>query len=193
MHKILIIILPKRWCLQIISFILAQDPMSTDACRPNPCGPNSQCREINNQATCSCLPNYFGEPPNCRPECVLSSDCTSDKACVNQKCVNPCPGPCGKMAECRVFNHNSICSCGSGFTGDPFTRCYLKPSKFHNKMSLVGHNLRKYVSNIFLSFSTATSFRWNKRPMYTISMWRFCKLSQFWWSAFMFLFSGLYW
>lgn len=59
----------------------------------------------------------------------MNSDCVSDKACINQKCVNPCPGPCGQKAQCRVFNHNPICSCGSGLIGDPFTRCYPKPGK----------------------------------------------------------------
>lgn len=104
-----------------------QDVIPVNVCYPNPCGPNSQCREINNQATCSCLPNYMGQPPSCKLECVMNSDCVSDKACINQKCVNPCPGPCGQKAECRVFNHNPICSCGSGLIGDPFTRCYPKP------------------------------------------------------------------
>lgn len=26
--------------------------------------------------------------------------------------------------DCQVVNHNPICSCVAGFTGDPFTRCY---------------------------------------------------------------------
>lgn len=96
-------------------------------CYPSPCGPNSQCRTVNDQAVCSCLPNYYGNPPSCKPECSTNSDCASDKACRNQKCVKPCPGPCGQSAECRVINHNPICSCRSGFIGDPFTRCYPKP------------------------------------------------------------------
>lgn len=98
-----------------------------NVCNPSPCGPNSQCRDINNQAVCSCLPDYMGQPPSCRPECLLNADCPVDKACMNKKCVTPCPGPCGQNAECRVFNHNPICSCTIGFTGDPFTRCYSKP------------------------------------------------------------------
>jgi hypothetical protein len=94
-----------------------------DPCSPSPCGPNSQCREVNRQPVCSCLPNYIGSPPSCRPECVVSSECPSDKACVNQKCRDPCPNTCGVGAQCTVKNHNPICACPAGYTGDPFVRC----------------------------------------------------------------------
>lgn len=36
-----------------------------DPCVPSPCGPNSICRVIKNQASCSCLRSYHGIPPNC--------------------------------------------------------------------------------------------------------------------------------
>lgn len=101
--------------------------MYVNPCVPSPCGPNSQCREVNGQAVCSCLPNYSGSPPGCRPECVVSSECPQDKACVNQKCVDPCPGVCGQNANCRVNNHSPICTCAPGYTGDPFSRCYTIP------------------------------------------------------------------
>lgn len=103
-------------------------------CQPSPCGPNSQCREVNGQAVCSCLPNYSGSPPACRPECVVSSECAQDKACVNQKCVDPCPGTCGTNANCHVRNHSPICSCAPGYTGDPFSRCYPIPRKDHQSL-----------------------------------------------------------
>lgn len=92
-------------------------------CNPSPCGPNSQCREISGQTVCSCVPGFVGTPPACRPECISSSECALTKACVNQKCIDPCPGTCGFNAVCQVVNHNPICSCSSGQTGDPFTRC----------------------------------------------------------------------
>lgn len=94
-------------------------------CNPSPCGPNSQCREINGQAVCSCVPGFIGSPPACRPECVSSNECTLDKACQNQKCIDPCPGTCGINAVCQVVNHNPICSCPSRHSGDPFTRCVI--------------------------------------------------------------------
>lgn len=65
----------------------------------------------------------------CRPECMVSTDCSQDKTCINQKCVDPCPGTCGLNARCQIVNHNPICSCQNGYTGDPFIQCYLEPSK----------------------------------------------------------------
>lgn len=104
-------------------------------CQPSPCGPNSQCKELNEQAVCSCLPEYIGQPPGCRPECTLSSECSFDKACVNQKCVDPCPGACGSNAVCHVTNHAPLCACQTGYTGDPFTGCYPTPRKLQSPFS----------------------------------------------------------
>ncbi|ETN60100.1 dumpy [Anopheles darlingi] len=101
-----------------------QAPVVTNPCNPSPCGPNSQCREINGQAVCSCLSGYFGSPPMCRPECTGNSECPLTLACVNFKCTDPCPGSCGFSARCTVVNHNPICSCPARLTGDPFVRCY---------------------------------------------------------------------
>lgn len=75
---------------------------------------------------CSCAPGYIGNPPACRPECIVNSDCPLNEACVNLKCRDPCPGSCGVSARCQVVNHNPICSCPSIFTGDPFVRCLPK-------------------------------------------------------------------
>lgn len=71
-------------------------------CHPSPCGPNSQCREINGQGVCSCIQGYIGSPPSCRPECVINSECPLNEACINQKCIDPCPGSCGQSGEFRV-------------------------------------------------------------------------------------------
>lgn len=95
-------------------------------CQPSPCGANSVCRVVDGRAACSCKPNYFGAPPNCRPECVVSSECSLQQACVNQKCKDPCPGTCGIHAKCHVVNHNPICSCPTNYIGDPFEQCSPK-------------------------------------------------------------------
>lgn len=102
---------------------LCAAPITVNPCNPSPCGPNSQCREINGQAVCSCVPGYLGSPPGCRPECVVNSDCNLNEACSNQKCRDPCPGTCGVGARCQVINHNPICSCPPRYSGDPFLRC----------------------------------------------------------------------
>lgn len=98
-------------------------------CNPSPCGPNSQCKVINQQPVCSCLPEYIGSPPGCRPECTVSVECPLDKACINQKCSDPCPGSCGINANCVVVNHSPVCSCENENAGDPFTRCFPIPRK----------------------------------------------------------------
>lgn len=98
-----------------------------DPCSPNPCGPNSQCRVIGSHPACSCLLNYIGRPPNCRPECTDNSECLNTAACINQRCKNPCPGACGDLAKCTVQNHIPICTCPEGYEGDATVRCDLAP------------------------------------------------------------------
>lgn len=104
-------------------------PPISDPCTPSPCGPFSVCKSQNGHAICSCSVGYIGSPPACRPECVVSSDCSLDKACNNQKCIDPCPGTCGVNARCNVRNHSPICSCPLGYVGDPFVRCFVEDSK----------------------------------------------------------------
>lgn len=103
------------------------DPINP--CIPSPCGSNSQCREINGQGVCSCLPNYIGSPPYCKPECIQSSDCPTNLACKNMKCQDPCPGLCGANAVCSVVYHQGICQCTPQYTGDPFSQCSPIPCK----------------------------------------------------------------
>lgn len=104
-----------------------QQDQYRDPCNPSPCGPFSQCRDINGSPSCSCLSTYIGAPPNCRPECSINSECPSNKACINEKCRDPCPGSCGFNANCNVINHSPVCTCSEYDTGDPFTNCYPKP------------------------------------------------------------------
>lgn len=113
-----------KYSIEYIYVISAMKPQSP--CEPTPCGPNSVCQQINMQAVCSCLPNYVGLPPSCRPECVVNSECDTSKACINQRCDDPCPNTCGLKAHCLVRNHNPICTCPADMTGDPFTQCYRK-------------------------------------------------------------------
>lgn len=96
-----------------------------DPCNPSPCGLNTVCRTTGKSAICECLPGFFGNPSlgGCRPECTISSDCPRDKACVNTKCVDPCPGVCGFKAVCNVINHSPVCSCPQPLVGDPFSLC----------------------------------------------------------------------
>ena len=107
---------------------IVPDPPRKDACSTNPCGINAQCQERSGQAVCQCLKPYQGDPlVECKPECVLSYECASDLACINQKCLDPCPGTCGINAQCTVVNHQPVCKCDDGYLGDPFVQCSLDP------------------------------------------------------------------
>jgi len=132
----------KRIICNVCIVVVTQD-VPVNPCQPSPCGPNSQCREVNEQAVCSCLPNYFGTPPSCRPECTVSTECARNRACINQKCADPCPGTCGLNTICNVVNHSPICSCKLQFTGDPFSRCYPIPARKN-----VFSNVQVYFINL---------------------------------------------
>lgn len=115
-----------------------------DPCYPSPCGLNAQCSNLNNQAKCTCLPEFMGTPPSCRPECTSNDDCSNNLACVNQKCRDPCPGSCGFNANCIVTLHIPNCQCPNGTTGDPFRMCYeRKESKASSNFALY---LKSYKS-----------------------------------------------
>ena len=61
--------------------------------------------------------------------CSSNDECASSQACRNRGCVNPCAydNPCSANAECTVNNHNAVCKCPPGMTGDPYSLCV--PSK----------------------------------------------------------------
>lgn len=100
-------------------------------CIPSPCGQNSECKVINESPACSCLPTYIGQPPNCRPECSINSECPANRACMNQKCIDPCPGSCGINTQCTVINHTPSCTCDNQYTGDPFQGCVPIRGKYN--------------------------------------------------------------
>lgn len=102
------------------TFLVAAESTQTDLCNPSPCGPNAIC----NDGICSCMPDYYGDSTiGCRPECVLNNDCPRNKACVRNKCENPCVGACAPDAICDVVNHVPMCSCSPGFEGNAFAFC----------------------------------------------------------------------
>lgn len=91
-----------------------------DPCATSPCGANAKCID----GACTCLDEYFGDPyAGCRPECILNTDCVLTKACVRNKCVDPCIGTCGQNALCNIYNHVPMCSCPLGMSGNAFVLC----------------------------------------------------------------------
>lgn len=123
-------------------FILYSITAYKNPCDPSPCGPNSECHVVSDRAACSCSPGYLGSPPACRPECAVNSDCPANRACIGQKCKDPCVNSCGLDARCHVVGHNPICSCPDNLPeGDPFIRCYRKSK---DTLTIIGLGLSKY-------------------------------------------------
>ncbi len=108
-----------------ILYYVTVSPVETSPCNPSPCGINAHCEEKgSHQAICSCIQDYVGDPyVQCRPECVEDSNCPYHLACMAGKCKDPCPGSCGRRAECQVINHVPSCYCPERYTGDPFSSC----------------------------------------------------------------------
>lgn len=95
-------------------FVQCEEPRQAepiDPCQPSPCRSNGICRVYNGAATCS------------YPECVINEDCSRDRACVSQKCRDPCLNACGINAICRAINHKAVCSCPPEFYGSPYAQC----------------------------------------------------------------------
>lgn len=65
------------------------------------------------------------------PECTKNDECASDKTCVNQKCISPCAlsESCGRGSFCHTQNHQPVCRCPNGYTGDPRVACI--PRKYY--------------------------------------------------------------
>lgn len=152
---------------------------------------------------CSCKVGYLGAPPNCRPECVVQSECPLDKACFNQKCVDPCPGTCGYGARCRVVNHNPICSCPSGFTGDPFTSCVEEISKLvfpvlARSFKILFDLAKTWCWSIALNvacmhcFFRTTCSRRDRKSMSSFTLWTVFRVPRCRFQTSMYLFTDLY-
>lgn len=98
----------------------------------------------------------FGAPPNCRPECVIHQDCPHNRACIRQRCEDPCIGACGFNAICTAQNHRPTCSCIEGHEGDPYAGCNLRQSEyklfFYNNFNYVGR-FSLFSLTVMFSFS----------------------------------------
>lgn len=118
-------------------------------CYPSPCGSNAHCRVVKSYALCECLPEYRGNPyESCRPECLVNSDCPMNKACIRNKCQDPCPGTCGLGAICSVSNHIPICSCPAGYSGDAFRQCSIIPVQgkfFFAYFQIISRTINKHL------------------------------------------------
>lgn len=128
-----------------------------DLCTPNPCGPNAQCQPGNDRSgsdrpVCICPTGFRGDPlVSCnRGECESDSECSTNQACYNFKCRDPCIDACGQGAQCQARNHGAICSCGQGFVGDPLTACRQTRERTGNVVGL--SRFRRHEFPYFFTF-----------------------------------------
>lgn len=95
------------------------------SCGEKICGENTDCSQRGKVFKCVCKKDFYGDALiGCHPECRINSDCPFDKACMRNKCVNPCnENICGLRATCEVRNHRGVCSCRPGLTGNAYLEC----------------------------------------------------------------------
>lgn len=152
-------------------------------CSPSPCGSNAICREQNGAGSCTCLPEYIGNPyEGCRPECTLNTDCAPNKACIRSKCQDPCPGTCGPNADCQVVNHIPMCTCRVGYTGDPFRHCNIAPTIPPRNIyciALFSIFVSRQYSQSFALISFLWSFKYHFELFKNLKLWYIIKQNFF--------------
>ena len=157
--------------LIIKHFVATPRPIEViQPCNPSPCGRNAECSEQRGAASCTCILDYIGNPYiECKPECTVNSECPNDKACINNKCKDPCPGVCGVHATCHVTNHVPQCTCDPGYAGNAFVACRRVTSR-----KFVMHRLqfRKYEYTECLILIFSTSSHWKNWPLQSFTLWK---------------------
>ncbi|KAI2804698.1 hypothetical protein BLOT_003686 [Blomia tropicalis] len=62
---------------------------------------------------------------SCEDGCRTDEHCVSSETCYGGQCRSPCEltNACGLHADCSANAHKAVCSCHSGFIGDPLVEC----------------------------------------------------------------------
>ena len=82
--------------------------------------------------------------------CADDDDCSSNEACRNQDCINPCViprNPCSNPATCSVNNHQTICSCPPGYEENAYGQCKLG-IHYHNLQTSRKTRNKNKMSNL---------------------------------------------
>lgn len=108
-------------------------------CDEDTCADSAICKGQQHQPKCYCPQGTTGNPfirctlllspPDGQPECRSDSECPTQMACINQKCVNPCANEqvCKPDQECRVLDTSPLrtvmCQCPPDMVVDSSGRC----------------------------------------------------------------------
>ena len=60
-------------------------------------------------------------------ECRVDSECPDNRACIEHQCEDPCYvpyEPCGSEAKCEAIRHRAVCTCPTGWAGNPHDICF---------------------------------------------------------------------
>lgn len=120
----------------LICCLPPEDQKSIRPCNKVQCGINAMCQDLGEEALCFCPPDFYGDPTiECKPECLMNSDCSSNEACINNKCKDPCTfdNICGINAVCLCSEHTVSCLCPDGYIGDPMTQCIYRRKYIYKK------------------------------------------------------------
>lgn len=89
------------------------------------CGRNSECVARLHSGECQCKSGYYYDGNHCRKiECNSDQECSLEKKCDNHICKNVClVNQCGTNSICVADNHQQLCQCLPGYSGDAHVQC----------------------------------------------------------------------
>ena len=61
------------------------------------------------------------------PECRVDEDCSDKDKCIRGICTEACKiDICGINAQCISQRHRAVCSCPTGYMGNPHIECSVR-------------------------------------------------------------------
>ena len=149
---------PYEQCYHNIPPVPEDQTYQNDTVSCPKCGYNAQCeiREEGSSVSCKCMNGFLGDPQTgCRPECILSSECKTNEACIDKRCQDPCSSTCGVNAKCSVVNHFAVCTCLESYSGNPFKICTkIDDNSTFLSLTALRESIFEYNALSFIFFSS---------------------------------------
>lgn len=107
----------------------------------NVCTPAQHCLVLDSlplrTIICQCPPDTMVDPAGrcvaivaVQPQCRRDNECNNEEKCINGHCIDACYiDHCGVNALCKSFNHQAICTCAPGYTGNAHYECTNIPKR----------------------------------------------------------------
>lgn len=93
--------------------------------------------------------------------CDGDDECPDYNACRNKKCINPCAedDPCAQSANCKVIDHQPVCTCPDGFIGDPRTECRSRKNKTNHLIKIFFFSMFLYWFQLYKNLYNSSKTR----------------------------------